>query len=284
MALSLVQGRRLVAAVSLLLIGSTCLTTAQQGLPQVKAGPSALDALDMSLSPECRVPGSLLYTLAPLKAVRAALDEKRPVKVLALGSAGGASGSAAYPVRLAGDLERLLGAGVDVEVEQRGLPGEITAEAVERITRLVAELGPDLVVWQAGTNDALAKADLDAFGRAFDEVLDWLSGYEIDVLLVEPPYTAASAEDEHYKGLISRVQEAARQRGLPVVLRFEALRFLARQSTTKGGGKAPLSAFSLNDLGARCIAEHVTRTVGLSLLLGAPSSPGPPETAPAAPP
>src|SRR5215204_1100605 len=33
-----------------------------------------VDAVDMSLSRECRVPGSKLYTLAPLIAVRAALE------------------------------------------------------------------------------------------------------------------------------------------------------------------------------------------------------------------
>ena len=267
MALSVSQRCRLAAALSPLLIGATWPAAAQQPSIQAQAGPSDTAALDTSLSPECRVPGSLLYTLAPLKAVRAALDERRPVKVLALGSMGAGSGSATYPVRLEGDLERLLGAGVDVEVEQRGLPGETTEEAVERITRLVAEIKPDLVVWQAGINDALSKADLDGFGRALEQVLDWLSEHEIDVLVVEPPYSAAMAEDEHYKGLISRVEEAARKRGVPVVLRFEALRYLARQAATKGSGKAPLSAFGLNDLGARCIAEHVTRTVGLSLLL-----------------
>lgn len=282
MALSLVQGCRLAAALSLLLIGGTG-SAAQQPLPQAKIGPPGPDALDTSMSPECRVPGSLLYTLAPLKAVRAALDEKRPVKVLALGSAAGGSGSATFPVRLEGDLERLLGAGVDVDVEQRGLPGETTVEAVERITRLVAEVGPDLVVWQVGVNDALAKADLDAFGQALDEVLDWLSGHAIDVLLIEPPYSAALAEDDHYKGLISRVQERSHQRGVPLVLRFEALRYLSRQSAAKGSGKNPLNAFGLNDLGARCIAEHVTRTVGLSLLLSTASSSGPQENTRAPP-
>jgi acyl-CoA thioesterase-1 len=34
---------------------------------------ATVEALDLSLSPECRVPGSKLYTLARLKAVKAAL-------------------------------------------------------------------------------------------------------------------------------------------------------------------------------------------------------------------
>ncbi len=280
MAFSFAYGWSLAAGLTVLAIGGgTWPSTAQQP-PQAQTGPSGSDGTDTSLSPECRVPGSLLYTLAPLKAVRAALDQQRPVKVLALGSTGSDAGAASYALRLEDDLERLLGAGVDVQVEQRGLAGEITAGAVERITRLVAEIEPDLVVWQVGTNDALAKADLDDFGRALDEILDWLSGHEIDVLLVEPPYNTALAEDEHYKGLISRIQDLARQRGVPLVLRFEALRYLAQQAAKRGGGKAPLDAFGIRDLGSRCIAEQVTRTVGLSLLLRpAP----PPEATPSSP-
>jgi hypothetical protein len=94
-----------------------------------------------------------------------------------------------------------------------------------------------------------------------------------DTRSTEPPYNTALAEDEHYQGLISRIQELARQRGVPLVLRFEALRYLAQQAAKRGGGKVLLDAFGIRDLGSRCIAEQVTRTVGLSLLLRpAPSS------------
>ena len=148
MAFSFAYGWSLAAGLTVLAIGGGTWPSTAQRPPQAQTGPSASDGPDTSLSPECRVPGSLLYTLAPLKAVRAALDQQRPVKVLALGSTGSDAGAASYALRLEDDLERLLGAGVDVQVEQRGLAGEITAGAIERITRLVAEIEPDLVVWQ----------------------------------------------------------------------------------------------------------------------------------------
>ena len=244
--------------------------------PPAAAQPSQADlpdALDMALSPECRVPGARLYTLAPLKAVRALVDEKRPLKVLALGSSGATSGSgsgtasASYSVRLEGELEKVLPS-VDVAVEQRGLPGDITAQAVERISSLVAEVEPDLIVWQVGTSDALAKADLDAFSTALNEVLEWLSSHDIDVVLVEPPYSAALADDAHYKGLITVIQKSAGHNRVPLVLRFEAMEFLGQRNN---GGKR-MSQFGLNELGARCIAEHVARTVALSLLHSRPDA------------
>lgn len=272
MARPFAQSFCLTAALSLLLIGGMYPLAAQQSAPPTSAGSQPSGGLDTSLSPECRVPGSLLYSLAPLKAVQAALDERRPLRVLALGSSGSSGAAATYALRLEGDLERLSGA--EVEVEQRGLPGELTVEAIETITRIVTEVRPDLVIWRAGVNDALAKADLDDFSRALDELLNWFADQKIDVLLVEPPFSPALIEDEHFKHLIARIGQAARERGVPLVLRFEALRYLAQQSAPRGSGKAPLGAFALNDLGARCIAEHVTRTVALSLLLPPTASPG----------
>jgi hypothetical protein len=101
---------------------------------------------------DCSVPGPKLYTLAQLKAVRAALDEGRPLKVLALGPSGASgvgsgSGSATYPSRLEEELQKRF-SGVDVVVEHRSLPGDITADAIERFTVLVnSAISPLLAVW-----------------------------------------------------------------------------------------------------------------------------------------
>jgi lysophospholipase L1-like esterase len=218
------------------------------------------------------VPGSELYTLAPLSTVRAALDQKRPIKVLALGPSGTAgfgsgSASATYPARLEGELEKLL-PGVDVVMEHRGLPGEMTAGVVERFTAVVTEIEPDLVVWQVGINDALAKADVEAFTGALNQILEWLSQHDIDAVLVEPPYHSTLASDEHYNGLRAAIQNSARLNGVPLVLRFEALKFLSQQRS-----EAARSQFRLSELGYRCMAEHVARTITLSIL-----EPSPPDT------
>jgi hypothetical protein len=64
----------------------------------------------------------------------AALDDKRGLKVLALGQPSasevvGGTGLAPYPVRLEKELEKAL-PGIDVNVEGRSLPGEITTQAI----------------------------------------------------------------------------------------------------------------------------------------------------------
>lgn len=240
----------------------------------VVAGQGAdAEAVDVALSPECRVPGSKLYTLARLGAVKDALKENRPVRVLAIGaSTMGLGASATYPVKLETALERSL-TNVDVVVESRGLQGEIASGAGERLRSMVAEVEPDLVIWQVGSHDALARVDLEAFGSALDETVQWIKGHAIDVVLVSPVYTASLAKDDYYTSLVRKVQEVAQREGVPLVQRYEAMRYLAR-SNDKGEGHLLGTQFRLNELGLRCMAEHVTRAITLSLLQPDPVSTG----------
>lgn len=230
------------------------------------AAPAAAgETADPSLSPECRVPGSKLYTLARLKAVKAALKEHRPVRVLAVGSTSSAPGASAnYPVRLESALERSI-PDVDVVIDARGLQGEIASGAGERLRAMVAELEPDLVIWQVGTHDALARVDLDSFGDALDETVKWVKSHDIDVVLVDPLYTASLADDEYYNSIVHKVQEVAKREGVPLVQRYEAMRYLSGRPD-KADDHFLGRQFRLNDLGLRCMAEHVTRAITLSLL------------------
>jgi len=239
--------------------------------PQASAAAS-VEAVDPSLSPECRVPGSKLYTLARLKAVKAALREHRPIQVLSIGSSSaGLGASTPYPVRLDTALERSL-PDVEFNVEARGLSGEIASGAGERLRAMVAETEPDLVVLQVGTNDALARVELDAFGDALEETVRWVKSHDIDIVLIDPLFTRSLADDEYYTQMVRKVQTVAANEAVPLVRRYEAMRFLS----TSGKAEAHTlgQQFRLNDLGFRCMAEHVTRAITLSLLKAEPASTG----------
>ena len=93
---------------------------------------------------------------------------------------GGGTGLAPYPVRLEHELEKVL-AGVDVTVQGRTLPGDITAQAVGTIMNIASETEPELIVWQVGIDDALAQAEIAPFAGALDEILAWFRSHEIDV-------------------------------------------------------------------------------------------------------
>jgi len=220
---------------------------------------------------ECRVPGSQLYSVAGLAAAKAALEARHVLRILAIGGSSAPGASASYPVKLEAALEQAM-PHVDVVIDHRGLPGEIASGAAERLRNMVAELEPDLVIWQVGTHDALARVDADVFATALAETVQWIKGHEIDVVLVNPVYTASLADDEYYTSLVRKVQEVAEHEGVPLVQRYEAMRYLSGLSQ-KGEGHLLGSQFRLNELGLRCMAEHVTRAITLSLLQADPGAP-----------
>ena len=276
---------------------------AAPGLAQASppSPPPLGESVDQSLSPECRVPGSRLYTLASLRGVKRALREQRAIKVLAIGSSstagvGASSPMATYPARLEGELEKLF-PNIEVDVVNRGMAGEIAAGAARRMKDAVADVEPDLVVWQVGTNDAIARVDVDTFAASLTETVEWVKGHKIDVVLVDPQYTASLAKDDYYAAMVKTIEEVARKARVPLVRRYEAMRFMAGRA--KDDAYLARDHFHLNDLGYRCMAEHVARAVTVGLLLADPPpasadsatplrpEPAPPgttaETAPAAP-
>ena len=219
---------------------------------------------EANLTPECRVPASELYALAPLRGVRSATEQKHAVKVLALGPTSASApapgtGLAPFRTRLEHELEKVL-PGVDETVEGRSLSGEITAHASPTIINLVSEVEPDLVVWQVGISDALAQADVSAFSSALGEVLAFFRAHRIDAVLVEPPFTAALARDDHFAEVVAAISARARENEIVLIRRSAAMRYVAEQQAAAGR-----SRFELQNRGYHCTAEHVGLVVRLSL-------------------
>src|SRR3954466_7855887 len=113
------------------------------------------------LSPSCRTPIYDIATPAPLPQVAAALRSERRVRVMAIGSSstvgvGASSPAKAYPTQLEAILEKTFKT-LDVIVTNRGVSGELATATAERLKGDIPLDQPDLVLWQVGTNDALAK-------------------------------------------------------------------------------------------------------------------------------
>src|SRR5690349_18464577 len=122
-------------------------------------------ASDPPLSPSCRAPSADIAFPAPLPHVRAALQGRRTIRVLAIGSSstagvGPSSPTKTYPAQLEAILESTF-RGLDVVITNAGVSGELAAVTAERLKREVATQQRDLVIWQIGTNDALARVPVE---------------------------------------------------------------------------------------------------------------------------
>lgn len=239
------------------------------GFAQERPASSALQQLTAwrnvatRLSSTCKVKSPAFEGRAALRTVRRALREGRPLRVLAIGSSstvgvGASSAVASYPVRLENDLEGFL-QGFNVEMISRGISGEIAGEAAERMKLEVAEAHPDLVVWQVGTNDAMARVEEDHFSDLLRDTLKWLAKNSVDVVLIDPQYVERMAKDEHYTTIVETIAQVAHEERVLLVNRFDAMAELARVHPTTS--YLAVDRFHLNDLGYRCMAEYAARAI-----------------------
>jgi acyl-CoA thioesterase-1 len=219
-------------------------------------------------STECKVKSPAYEGRAALRSVRRAILEKRPVRVIALGSSstvglGASSPLASYPVRLENDLEGVI-EGLQVEMFARGQSGEVAEAAAERLKAEVAEIKPDLIVWQVGTNDAVARIDAEDFGAQLRDTLSWLASHKIDVVLIDPQYVERLSSDARYTSIVNEVATVASEMRVLLVNRYDAMADLAREHP--GSSSLSSDRFHLNDLGYRCMAEYAARAITAGIL------------------
>jgi lysophospholipase L1-like esterase len=221
------------------------------------------------LSPPCQVPAADLAAPAALPNFAAALQKSETVNILAIGSSstsgiGSSDSTKTYPSRLESILETAL-KGVDVVIVNRGLPGEVAESTAERIRSEVALKRPDLVLWQLGTNDALARVSARDFEETVEPVIKWLKYNQIDVVLVGLQYAPRLVHDQNYATIRDSLQAIAAKENVVYFSRYDAMRFIAQ--TRANLQMMSRDNFHLNDLGYQCMAEHVAHALIVSLFM-----------------
>ncbi len=244
----------LVAGLSL-----ACLTA---GLARAQAAATPEAPTPPPLSALCQTPSSDIAAPAPLPNFAAVLASKKKARILAIGSSstygvGATSRSRSYPAQLRDILEKAL-TGADVEIVNRGISGEVAATTAERLRSEVVVSRPDLVLWQLGTNDALSRVPPAEFEHTVRSTVDWLKDDKIDVVLVGLQYTPKLARDENYAAIRDTLFKIASDENVLYIRRYDAMRFIEK---ARSAPVLSTDEFHLNDLGYRCMAEHVAQAV-----------------------
>lgn len=219
-----------------------------------------------AVSARCQGPGQDEASPAALPHFEADIAARRQIKVLAIGASamaglGGASGAHSYPAQFESILENTL-KGLDVAILNRGVSGEVASATADRLRTLVGMEKPDLVLWQVGTTDALARVPVEDFTATVRDTLRWLKEHEIDTVLVGLRYASSVSRDEHYGVVRAALKEVARAENVPLIRRYELTEFL--EKAQNGGSEGLLAA---EDRNPRCVAEHLARAVVVSAFL-----------------
>lgn len=231
------------------------------------------------LPKECAAAGALAPEASLLPNTATALRERKKITILAIGgtsaSMRGAVSGGHYAL-----VERFLETtfkGLDVEIVHRGVSGELAADAAERIKTEVALVGADLVLWQIGTADVLARLPVAEFHTTVSQAVAWLKEHNIDVILIGLRYSRSMAADPHYQVMRTTVQSIAKEQNVLRIGRYEAEETLEKIRALQG---SQLSTIEATEASYACLAEYLSRAITAGLFVRAPRTQVPPRGKP----
>jgi GDSL-like Lipase/Acylhydrolase family len=167
-----------------------------------------------------------------LRHLRRCLDERVPVRIVAIGSSStaGSHGVTPYPDRLEAKLRAWFPQN-GIEVLNRGKSGEEARENLGRFDTDVLGNAPALVIWQVGTNAVFKYRDLKDVEDAIQEGLEKLSSQQMDVILMDPQYLPpllTMDRADAARQMVSIFEKFASEMEVSVFRRFDYMRRMHR--------------------------------------------------------
>lgn len=216
----------------------------------------------------CDVPPEVISAARPLSATARAL-QSAGLRILILGSGSitgpGASGpDASWPAR----LQSLLAArfpGRQVDVALRGGRGVSVHDHLALLRDGLNAETPALVLWQAGTVEAVRGLDPDDMGEAMRQGLERIRRSGADIIILDQQYSRflrANANIEPYRDKLRLLAAAA---GAPLFRRYDLMQHwvetgaldLERTARAERGAATD----RLNDCLAKALAELIAQGV-----------------------
>jgi acyl-CoA thioesterase-1 len=212
------------------------------------------------VSRDCQPGNTAVATESTLPHVAAALQQMKPIKILTIGASSGKRATrGGYAALIEQMLERAIG-GLNVVMINRGVSGELAANAASRIRTEVALNDPTLVLWQVGTNDALAYVPIEQLEATLRETIRWLKEHNVDVVLVGLQFINQMARDDNYIAVRDMLRRVAADEKVSIVRRYEARQFI--EEATKAGPEL-FDQIERTGAGYDCLAQYVARAITL---------------------
>jgi hypothetical protein len=185
--------------------------------------------------PACTVPDSLIATDVALTRVAAEIKDRRRLDITVVGSASSALSGPdgarfAYPAQLEQALKERL-PGNEIKVTAHVEPRLTTADMASGLPRILAADKPVLVIWQAGTVDALHGVEPDDFRTSLDHGLDAIATAQAEAILMNmqfSPRTENMLSVTPYADVMHWVTE---QRSIPLFDRLAIMHFWSDEGT-----------------------------------------------------
>jgi hypothetical protein len=163
----------------------------------------------------CEVPASFLESEIDLPRATAEMKDKHRLDITVIGTGSSAlpgpdGARFAYPARLEEALKHQL-PGAEIKVTAHVQAKQTTASVLGELSKILAEDKPSLVVWQAGTADALNGVEGDEFRASLDSGVERIQAAGADVILMNMQYsprTVSMLDVSAYADLMRHVAQA----------------------------------------------------------------------------
>jgi len=195
---------------------------AQPGAVPPTAAPAAASTF------ACTTPAEFARFSNPLRHTARRIAAGEPLTIVAVGSsstagAGASSPAASYPSRLAVELKQRFPA-LDINVLNRGLNGEETAQMMKRFESGVLAAHPDLVLWQVGTNSVLRDHPLKPHSVMLHEGIAQLTAAGADVVLIDMQFAPRVLAKPETQGMEDQIAIVAKEANVDLFNRFAVMR------------------------------------------------------------
>jgi GDSL-like Lipase/Acylhydrolase family len=184
---------------------------------------------------ECDVPQSLLSSDVELPHVTEEVKTKHRLDISVIGSgssaiAGPEGAHFAYPARLEEVLKNQL-SGVEIKITAHVQPRATTATMVLGLAKILADDKPSLVVWQAGTADALSGVEPEDFRTSLDQGVAEIQAADADVILMNMQYSPRTESMLDVSAFADVMRVVAQQRGALLFDRLAIMHYWADAGT-----------------------------------------------------
>jgi len=184
---------------------------------------------------ECEVPSSLISSESDLAHVMNEIKDQHRLDITVVGTGSSAlpgpdGARFAYPARLEDVLRRQL-PGNDIKVTAHIQPRQTTADMAAELKKILADDKPALVIWQAGTFDAVSGIELDEFRASLDEGIDTINAAGADIDLMNMQYSPRTDSMLGVSAYADVMRWVAQQRGVLLFDRLAIMRYWNDQGT-----------------------------------------------------
>ncbi|HJS31316.1 MAG TPA: SGNH/GDSL hydrolase family protein [Alphaproteobacteria bacterium] len=224
---------------------------------------------DKDLADSCHKPAWLEGDQAYLPHASKRVKQAGRLRVVALGSSstvgtGGSGAAAAWPAGLQHELTQRL-PGVEVSVLNKALQRQSVRQMVDRMTTDVEAERPDLVIWEAGTSEAVRGIDPESLASGLLEGIDRLTQRGIDVILMDMQYARPTARVINFDPYVEALSQAGLIRNVYVFARHAVMREWIEDEYVDFSEKQGKEAVVLADRVYACIAQLLADVIAASI-------------------